>query len=431
MRHFVSSSRVARLSVGTMFQSEYLGEIASLQEKIQKLENRAASDALVNLHASRRALPLSVKESLKVFGDEAFHPAIFCHKHLPITLAHFIKGLDNLPKGLNAMSEIRKVRQTLLDSFSKLMDCALPISSKESQIFFETLESIEEAHAARDLLQTIASGILELKDHISQHRRALVDLKRSDSRWSSIHLTEMDVLPFSELAVIQEPLDFCNRCMITYNFLSRMLLNSHQKDDERIGMIDLKLNLEKVVRGAIDDAKQICTDHYGDCPDVNIQLVADSEELRFPFVSTTVRYIVLELMKNAFRATVEAHMKKNEMGIVTCTEMPPISVLITLINSTEHACIRISDEGRGMTQQALEMAMAYTYTSVSTPALRLKQSEAERDCSKSVVETSSPLAGYGYGLPMSRIYAEVFGGDLVLQTMEGYGTRAYYYLKLN
>lgn len=45
-------------------------------------------------------------------------------------------------------------------------------------------------------------------------------------------------------------------------------------------------------------------------------------------------------------------------------------------------------------------------------------------------DTDGPavLAGYGYGLPISRLYARYFGGDLQIISMEGYGTDAYLHL---
>ncbi|RCH85109.1 hypothetical protein CU098_009802, partial [Rhizopus stolonifer] len=43
-------------------------------------------------------------------------------------------------------------------------------------------------------------------------------------------------------------------------------------------------------------------------------------------------------------------------------------------------------------------------------------------------EFKAPMAGFGYGLPISRLYARYFGGDLKLISMEGYGTDAYLHL---
>ena len=40
----------------------------------------------------------------------------------------------------------------------------------------------------------------------------------------------------------------------------------------------------------------------------------------------------------------------------------------------------------------------------------------------------SPLAGLGYGLPISRAYARFFGGDLQIMSVEGHGTDAYVHL---
>lgn len=124
---------------------------------------------------------------------------------------------------------------------------------------------------------------------------------------------------------------------------------------------------------------------------------------------------MLELLKNSMRATVEFHG-------VDVAEFPPIKVVIADGNDNEDVVIKVSDEGGGISRSNMEKIWSYLFTTADPKIQKGMIGQ------KGENETNAPLAGLGYGLPISRSYCRYFGGDLSIMSMEGHGTDAFVYL---
>merc|ERR1712146_528885 len=127
-----------------------------------------------------------------------------------------------------------------------------------------------------------------------------------------------------------------------------------------------------------------------------------------------MHYILLELLKNAMRSTVETH--RNKSG-----RLPMVQIMIA--HGDEDVTFKICDEGGGIPRSEIDAVWTYLHSSATRPPIAedLKQ-ENRHNTSVGV------LAGYGMGLPLSRIYAEYFGGNLDIKSMEGFGTDCYLHL---
>jgi pyruvate dehydrogenase kinase 2/3/4 len=131
----------------------------------------------------------------------------------------------------------------------------------------------------------------------------------------------------------------------------------------------------------------------------------------------SIDYILLELLKNSMRATVDWH------GIDG--DFPPIRVVIADGDDNEDVIIKVSDEGGGIPRSNIKKIWSYLFTTAD-PTIQqgmiLSSSQADDHA------IDSPLAGLGYGLPISRSYCRYFGGDLSIMSLEGHGTDAFVYL---
>jgi pyruvate dehydrogenase kinase 2/3/4 len=218
-----------------------------------------------------------------------------------------------------------------------------------------------------------------------------------------------------------------------------------------IGMICKRTSPYRIVHRSIQDASRLCEDQFGFAPTVSVRGRVD---LTFSYVPTHLHYIMLELIKNAMRATIEFH-KDN---IVTApsslgsniqrnkfqrsNNIPPVTIIIADSPDNEDVVIKVCDEGGGIPRSQMSKIWSYLFTTADPDIQDMvlqpvavdpsKSSGDDGDDDKTMTTTTGPsspiLAGLGFGLPMSRAYARYFGGDLDLISLEGYGTDAYLYL---
>ena len=245
-----------------------------------------------------------------------------------------------------------------------------------NQRFAKTLEGIKRRHDS--VVTTVAQGILEYK---RKKQRMQID--------SNIQAF-LDRFYMSRIGI-------------------RMLIGQHialtdrkaPSDPKYVGIICTATNVRELAQEAIENARFVCEDHYGLFDAPKVQLVC-KPDLHFMYVPGHLSHMLFETLKNSLRAVVETHGQDKQ-------EFPVTKVIIA--EGKEDITIKISDEGGGIPRSTIPLVWTYMYTTVeTTPNL-------DPDFNKS--DFKAPMAGFGYGLPISRLYARYFGGDLKLISMEG------------
>ena len=301
------------------------------------------------------------------------------------------------------MQSVKEVKQLYIQSFLELLEFDKKIvSADQEEAFSRLVEGIYERHS-RVLVQ-MARGAYEFRHHIHTKTTA-----RNSSNKSPKEI-------FANMETTHAFLDRFYLCRIGIRVLIGQYLALRQPPvDHYVGIICSVTSPYEIVKRAIDDAAFMCTRKYGDAPEV---IMSGRLDLTFPYVPTHLHYIMLELLKNSMRATVEWHGPD--------ADFPPIKVIIADGSDNEDVVIKVSDEGGGIPRSNVEKIWSYLFTtadpSIQEGMVGVSQNEAVDH------GIDSPLAGLGYGLPISRSYCRYFGGDLSIMSMEGYGTDAFVYL---
>ncbi|XP_043505764.1 pyruvate dehydrogenase (acetyl-transferring) kinase, mitochondrial isoform X1 [Polistes fuscatus] len=342
---------------------------------------------MLDFYSQFNPSPLSIKQFID-FGLSACERKsfIFLRKELPVRLANIMKEIHLLPDNLLKTPSVVMVNNLYVTSFEEIIHFEKSeVNESTLDKFCQALIKIRNRHS--DVVQTMSQGVLELKDSYD------IDVQTENS--------------------IQYFLDrfFMSRISI------RMLINQHtllfggilNGHSRHIGCIDPSCDVISVIKDAYENAQFLCDQYYLASPALNVKQHNELErgnEIRIVYVPSHLYHMLFELFKNSMRAVMEYHGSESD-------NYYPIDV--TVVRGKEDICVKISDRGGGIPRSHTDHLFKYMYSTAPQP-------------SKADAHTV-PLAGYGYGLPLSRLYARYFHGDIVLLSCEGYGTDTIIYLK--
>ena len=199
------------------------------------------------------------------------------------------------------------------------------------------------------------------------------------------------------------------------------LHHNNLNDTSYIGIIDTRLRPQQLIQSCSNFIKELCEVHYGSAPDV---LINGQIDTTFTYVPVHLEYIISEVLKNSFRATVEYTQKINR------TEYLPI--IVTISKGKNFIGIRVRDQGGGISAKDLPSIFDYSYTTVPQDGIGGSGgNNILAGVSKMATQSGlgGPIAGLGYGLPLARIYANYFGGSMNLMSLYGHGCDVFLKLK--
>ncbi|XP_071486835.1 branched-chain alpha-ketoacid dehydrogenase kinase-like [Diadema antillarum] len=318
-------------------------------------------------------------------GNHLLRSAQYLHKELPVRVAHRIAEFRGLPFIVGCNPTILHVHELYIRAFHLLSEFPSIRDMETERQYCKMVKTLLDDH--KDVVTHLAEGFRECRKHITDEE------------------------------LIHRFLDRILTSRLGIRMLAEHHLALHQDKNDSIGIIATKMTLKNVIEKWAGFVREQCELRYGHAPSVKINGHVGAT---FPYIVQPLDYMLPELMKNAMRATVESHLD---------TPMNLPDVVVTIANNDIDFIIRISDRGGGIPHSMVNKVLQYHYTTANDDAANQAGGAFGTFMDTVNQTTAGPLCGFGFGLPVSKAYAEYLGGSLALETMQGIGTDVYLRLR--
>ncbi|KAF2772165.1 alpha-ketoacid dehydrogenase kinase [Teratosphaeria nubilosa] len=429
------------------------------------IQTAAVTDHDIARLAAKPLHPLTLADLCKhgkpPLSEKAlFNSANFTLDILPSRLAHRIQSLRALPYIVVANPSVNQIHGNYVHSLGTLLPYAeRRIETLQDEITFtEVMANLVETHS--NTISILARGFLEARKYITatevtrfldEHLRARIGTRLIAEQHIALHFSSK---PHNDLK-------------------DDHAQNPHAERSTYIGVIDPALKPADIIRTCEHMVGEICELKYGVRPTITI---GGSPETTIAHIPMHLEYILTELLKNSFRATIENGMEKEPIEITIApapatsqetkalknvaqnmahdaigvisnydqgsvdyasgSNKPEISAsanIRPLDSSTPGVTIRIRDRGGGISPENYAKLWEYGFTTFNEDEINDKTSGGGGGGALDVISggagDGSSLAGLGYGLPLGRAYAEYFAGGIAVQSLWGWGTDVYLSLR--
>ncbi|KAJ1798382.1 hypothetical protein LPJ59_002535 [Coemansia sp. RSA 2399] len=359
----------------------------------------------VDNYASKCTHPITLQSLLTMCEaplttEKLLQNAQYLSYERPVRYAKRVKLFQHLPFIVNTNPYIHDVYVKYFRNFEESHNHPMVRNWDDQRGFIQML--IRHSDTLKHIMPQIARGFYETRMYFGAKERKLFLDQLITMRIGLRLLTSQHVAMYNKYLATtgQSTADAADP--------------TDQADCDRFtGIVDNNIVLCDFVHTCAQGVQALCEMALGDAP----AFVIDGDtRAAFRYIPSHLEYMVIELLKNAFRSSLL-------QGADSAQETSPPPVLITVSRGNGKVAIRIRDRGGGIPRRIHSKVFDYSFTTAkqSNAAAGNDQSDPTTDAFDSAPEGQGPFAGLGFGLPMTKIYAEFFGGSLHLISLEEYG----------
>ncbi|KAJ2255399.1 hypothetical protein IW137_001070 [Coemansia sp. RSA 1287] len=324
--------------------------------------------------------------------------AQFLARERPVRYAKRVKLFQRLPYIVNLNPHIHNVYQAYYANFIESQGFSRVENMEDEHKFISMLA--RQSKLLLDIMPQIARGFYECRHYFRPDDRRrfldqLIKMRIGLRLLTSQHIALYD--QFHAKTTVSAP---------TKHAVLADPTHRHQ------GIIDNQLHVTDMVHICAQSVQAMCDMTFGDSPSF---IVDGQTDVVFRYIPSHLDYMLTELLKNAFCASLKSVQD-------TENEIPP--VIITVSKGDSRVAIRVRDQGGGIPSQIHDQVFDYSFTTTKHTSFDDPDNVVPSDGSNCVAD-ANVISGLGFGLPMTKIYAEYFGGMLNIVSLEGYGCDAF------